>query len=773
MSGEDRFERVLIVGNASSVKRARLDASRIASVTVVESLAAALARQSSEAFDRVIVDPGALEGPEIQVIAGGGLTFAGNGSGVGAAESPAARAELLETIFNAAGTLIAYLDREFRFVMANDAYVASSGHSREELIGRDHFELFPNAENEEIFRLARDTGETVEFRAKPFEYADQPWRGTTYWDWILVPVRGADGEVAGLVFSLADVTEIKRAEAELLEANERLRILSETAGELLSSDQPQVIVESLCRRVMEHLGCDLFVNYLVVEERDCLHLNAYAGIPEEKAKEIEWLEHGVAVCGCVAQSGERIVAEEIGHSDDPRVALVREMGIGAYACHPLLSHGGKVVGTLSFGSRDRQSFAEDELSLMKTVADQVSSAMERIRLTESAARSAAELRSFIASMADGVLLLDGTGEVLFANEEALRILDAPPGEDLRDWLMRCRFYTMSGRPMARVETASARALRGETTRDVRYRLETPTDVSVVMGVSASPVISPDGRVIGSVTIFRDMSERFELEKRRDEIYAREHHIADMLQQALIPPATPRRIGGYRFAMAYKAAMEEASVGGDFYDVFEMGEGRIGVLIGDVTGKGLKAAMRVSAARYSIRSYAYLDPRPGRVLTLANRALYRDDPEEGSMLTAFFAVIDSRVGIMTYSNAGHEPPIVLRGEGDCRFIILPGLPMGITDKVNYEEESVRLDPGDRVLLLTDGITEARCVGSELFGTHGVLEALKGLGGATIEELASGILEAAKDFANRTLHDDAAVLAVEQSDEPGAGRNGAGG
>ena len=155
---------------------------------------------------------------------------------------------------------------------------------------------------------------------------------------------------------------------------------------------------------MDHLGCQAFFNFLVDEQAGRLHLNACAGIPEETARQIEWLDYGVAVCGCAARDGCRIVAEHIQTTPDPRTDLVRSFGIQAYACHPLLNQG-RVIGTLSFGSRTKPAFAEDELALMKAVADHVAIAMQRIRLLESleqharAAEAANEAKSqFLANM---------------------------------------------------------------------------------------------------------------------------------------------------------------------------------------------------------------------------------------------------------------------------------------------------------------------------------------------------------------------------------------
>jgi PAS domain S-box-containing protein len=189
-----------------------------------------------------------------------------------------------------------------------------------------------------------------------------------------------EGRPYGRLWLHTDITDRKRQE-------QRLRLLSEITGELLAGDRPQEMVEVLCRKVMEHLDCHAFFNFLVDEQAGRLHLNACAGIPEEAARQIEWLDYGVAVCGCAARDGCRIVAEQIQTTPDPRTDLVRSYGIQAYACHPLLNQG-QVIGTLSFGSRSKPAFAADELALMKAVADHVALAMQRVRLLQASQRHA-------------------------------------------------------------------------------------------------------------------------------------------------------------------------------------------------------------------------------------------------------------------------------------------------------------------------------------------------------------------------------------------------
>ncbi len=112
---------------------------------------------------------------------------------------------------------LVYLDRDFNFVCVNQAYAVTCGYKPEEMIGKNHFVLYPNKENEEIFRRVRDTGVPAQFHDKPFVFPDQPKRGVTYWDWTLQPIKNKVGEVEGLVFSLVETTERKRSEVALNE----------------------------------------------------------------------------------------------------------------------------------------------------------------------------------------------------------------------------------------------------------------------------------------------------------------------------------------------------------------------------------------------------------------------------------------------------------------------------------------------------------------------------------------------------------------------------
>ncbi|MFH0847484.1 MAG: PAS domain S-box protein [Chloroflexota bacterium] len=141
---------------------------------------------------------------------------------------------ILSGIMENTPTHLAYLDKDFAFIVVNSAYAWGSGHTAQELIGKYHFALFPNEENQKIFEQVKETGKAVSFHDKPFAYADQPERGVTYWDWSLTPVRNDAGELQGYAFSLTDTTVRKRAEDSLKESEERFQSLAENTETCLA-----------------------------------------------------------------------------------------------------------------------------------------------------------------------------------------------------------------------------------------------------------------------------------------------------------------------------------------------------------------------------------------------------------------------------------------------------------------------------------------------------------------------------------------------------------
>ncbi len=302
-----------------------------------------------------------------------------------------------------------------------------------------------------------------------------------------------------------EVRERKEAEDEVRKAATRFEILSSIASQLLESKNPQQIVNSLCSRVMEYLDCHIFVNYLVDEQAHRLHINATGGIPEKMARDIEWLEFGQAICGRVAQEGKRIVAENIQESCDARADLVRSVGIKAYACHPILVQG-KVIGTLSFGTRSRKSFSDDDLATMKTVTDQVATAMERTRAEEVVRKSREDLNRAQAVAHTGSWRMDIQRNELTWSEEAHRIFCIPAGT-----AMTYESFLDCVHPEDRktVNMKWREALRGKD-YDIEYRIVVDGNIKWVKA-KAELEFDKDGTLLGGFGTVMDITKLKEAE----------------------------------------------------------------------------------------------------------------------------------------------------------------------------------------------------------------------------------------------------------------------
>jgi PAS domain S-box-containing protein len=168
--------------------------------------------------------------------------------------------DILQITMENTGASLAYLDADLAFVRVNETYVRQSGHTREDLLGQNHFDLFPDAENQAIFEQVRDTGEAIAFQAKPFEYADQPERGVTYWDWTLTPVKDEAGQVQALVLSLLDVTDRIRAEQQQARHLARLQGLLDSSQRIIAQGTIEGLLQEAVDAARELTGARLGVS---------------------------------------------------------------------------------------------------------------------------------------------------------------------------------------------------------------------------------------------------------------------------------------------------------------------------------------------------------------------------------------------------------------------------------------------------------------------------------------------------------------------------------
>jgi serine phosphatase RsbU (regulator of sigma subunit) len=236
-------------------------------------------------------------------------------------------------------------------------------------------------------------------------------------------------------------------------------------------------------------------------------------------------------------------------------------------------------------------------------------------------------------------------------------------------------------------------------------------------------------------------------------------VARRIQQALLPKELPV-LGGWEIVPYYQPARE---VGGDFYDFLRVHDGRVGLVIGDVSGKGIPAAVLMASTQSVLRAVTQRGvSAPGQVLTEANEVLCTHIPSN-MFVTCFCAILDPVSGRLSYSNAGHTLPRCRRHAGDqANELRARGMPLGLMSGMPYEEKETTLGPGDDVLFCTDGLVEAHDSRGEMFGTLRLQNLLnekseggRGLGATLIEELKLFTGE------DREQEDDITLLTLQRS------------
>ncbi|SFO91520.1 GAF domain-containing protein [Amycolatopsis arida] len=241
------------------------------------------------------------------------------------------------------------------------------------------------------------------------------------------------------------------------------------------------------------------------------------------------------------------------------------------------------------------------------------------------------------------------------------------------------------------------------------------------------------------------------------LYEERAHVASVLQSALRPPSLPE-VPGMRVAARFRPAIEHMTIGGDFYDLHGAGDDW-SLVIGDVCGKGVRAAVLTGRARQTIRTAAHFDRSPATILAALNDVLYETDSDRFVTVACARLRPDPGAGTaeLTLAVAGHPPPLVLRADGRVEEPHLVGTLSGVLPDLSYEERTVVLRRGDLVLFYTDGIFEARRC-DDLFGLERLRALLPDYAGAEPAELCAAVEERVIEHLAGGAHDDMALLAL---------------
>jgi PAS domain S-box-containing protein len=255
---------------------------------------------------------------------------------------------------------------------------------------------------------------------------------------------------------------------------------------------------------------------------------------------------------------------------------------------------------------------------------------------------------------------------------------------------------------------------------------------------------------------RLLMERAAVALQNAQRYEREHRVAQALQTASLPTSLPQRAGA-RFYGFYDAAQSEAQIGGDWYDAFELPDGRIVLSIGDVAGHGLGAAVAMGNMRQIVRGIAQVDPDPALMLDAADKALRTEHAD--LYITAFAAVADTSAGTLSYASAGHPPPMLRDAAGNVRLLHNGGLPLGLRAQDEPRATQCAIRPGETLVLYTDGLTESS---RDALAGERQLVALLEIGDVLEAENPAQVLHSAMIV--NTHRDDVAILVVRFDADP---------
>jgi len=245
-------------------------------------------------------------------------------------------------------------------------------------------------------------------------------------------------------------------------------------------------------------------------------------------------------------------------------------------------------------------------------------------------------------------------------------------------------------------------------------------------------------------------------RRRDARFARDHEEARQIQRALLPSVMPI-LDGCQIAARWTPA---AGIGGDCYDVLRFSDTRVALSIADVVGKGLPAALLMSNLQAAVRAFANAAAEPHEVCSSVNRLLCRNIAS-GKFVTFCYAVVDLEGGVISYANAGHNPPILVRADGRIDQLATTGLVLGVSNDWTYTTGTASFGPGDRLICFTDGMTEARSAADEEFGEDRLAALAVRTPAGSAEALVDALNAAVIAWTAGPAQDDATLIVIERA------------
>src|SRR3954452_8407573 len=682
---------------------------------------------------------------------------------------------LLDTLIDQAPIGVGFLDREGRYVRVNEALAQINGVAAADHIGRTVRDVVPEVARsvtDQLARIVAGGGPVADVEVE----RRRPDGGPGFYLVSYYPVRLAGGEALGMGITVLDITGRVRAADDLRAQRDLYEALLRAQSELgeafaLVDGERIVFVNEATERLTGRSEAELLALESVFEL-----------LPPDQRRPVA---ARLRSAGDDADTPEPAFATEIVRPDGTRVAIE-----AARRPLPGAGHERLVIIARDITERRHQEAERERLLQTEQAARRASEAAHaRVRLLADASalleRSMSDADSvqevaelLVARLSDSAMI-----DVLGRDMRIRRLgaaSRAPGGDRLLARLAD------GGRLQARSDHPIARTLReqqaaflddpaGTHMRDVAQTEEELERFRAAAGRSLAVVpLVARGRSVGALSVgwqaagrrpARDewslieaLAQRIALAVDSALQYEERAYVARTLQQSLLPGTLPN-VPGADVAAEYLAAGEGMEVGGDFFDVFAVdGQDEWALVIGDVCGKGAEAAAVTALARYTLRAVTSRSPSPAATLATLNEEMLRQMPEP-RFLTAVLghlAVAPEGGGRLTLASGGHHAPVILRASGSAEIAECRGMLLGVEPDARAVDCTLDLQPGDAIVLYTDGISEARV--DRPLPAAAVAAALRPGLTAGAAAIARRAVELAEEHAGGPLRDDVAVLVL---------------
>ena len=618
-----------------------------------------------------------------------------------------------------------------------------------------------------------------------------------------------EGEVAAEMFAVGVFAVTALVVSGVLDRLEAAREASERAVERLARLQSitaalsqaadvehvtRVVVDQACRELGGERGT---LSVLDGSGTQLVLAGTYGLEADVVAKWLSYPLDAQLPASDAVRTGKLVLLETVAQRNEryPAIATTPPHKDHALACVPLIFEGA-AFGVISLSFAEPRTFPEEDCHFLDAVGAQCAQALERARLYEAERERAqqqaflAEASSLLASSLDyadtlaritrlAVPALADHAAVHLWDGEYLRLValanDDPHGEAVMRTLSARSGDVAVDPTMLGVATDGEAVLSPDVPQDIwaevaeddehRRQLEE-------LGTSSAMIVplATRGRPLGTLVLGMGRSPRrfdeHDLALVKDlagraavaienalSLRARAEQ-ARVLQQSLLPPGVPT-IPGFDTAVYYRSAGDGTIVGGDFFDLFPMSDGRWGVVLGDVSGKGVEAASLTALARYTVRAVAMNDDRPSEVLRQCNRAVYEADTAE-AFCTIAFAVVEPD-GTTRLASGGHPLPLLRRADGTIEHVGVPGTAIGLFADPDLTDVEIELEPGSTLVLFTDGLIEARTPAGD-FAPQLLEQTMRTSSGTTAAETVAAITSAVGALEEGRARDDMAIVVL---------------